>query len=136
MVSTINQRLKEYLEEKKIQAPAIYNKIGVSRVVWSNYINGGQPISLSKLQLIIGLLPNLNVRWLLTGDISNPEGEIVESQSGKCDGCIAKQKEIDLLNEQIHILTDHNNTLKQIAATQLLLIEDKQKIIYMHEKKK
>jgi hypothetical protein len=107
MATTINQRLKEFVEEKKIIPSDIYSKIGVTRIQWSNWFNAGAPISLGKLQLIIGLLPTVNVRWLMTGEIANGEGEIVEAHGGECKECVAKQRQIDAL-------TDHNNTLKSM----------------------
>jgi len=117
----MNQRLKEYLEEKKISAVDIYSKIGVSRMVWSQWMNSGTPIPLSRLISIVELLPLLNVRWLMTGEIKNGEGEIVESHQGECAACAAKQLQID-------VLTDHNNTLK-------LRTEDLQSMINLLQKK-
>ena len=121
MTTTINQRLKEYIEEKKITPSDIYSKIGATRIVWSNWMNGGAPISVGKLQLIIGLLPTVNVRWLMTGETTNGEGEIADQNSGECKVCAAKQLQIDAL-------TDHNNTLK-------LRTEDLQSMIDMLRKK-
>lgn len=65
---TINQRLKEYFESKKIDAPEFYKKIGIDRIEWSGWINSAKPISLLKLQRIVNTFPDLNARWLLTGE--------------------------------------------------------------------
>lgn len=68
MEEIINQRLKKYIDLKKINGPEVYNGTKISRQLWSNYINTSKSIPLDKLTSILKRLPDLNARWLLTGE--------------------------------------------------------------------
>lgn len=68
MEKTINQRLKEYIEVKKINPPEIYSGTKISRQLWSNFINTSSSIPSEKLGILINKMPELNARWLLTGE--------------------------------------------------------------------
>jgi hypothetical protein len=121
-MSTINQRLAEYIESEKINSPDVYKAIGASRQTWNGWIGHGRPISLAKTQGIVTFCKNLNARWLLTG-----EGEMLVTSSGTTEKgktpdsvadvykAIAKEREekIQELNREIgslkNKLGDNNN---------------------------
>jgi len=68
MEETLNQRLIEFVKKQGIDEPSIYKRIGASRQTWSHWINNETAIPLQKVQRIIGLFPQLNARWLMTGE--------------------------------------------------------------------
>lgn len=69
MGDTINQRLKEYIELKKIDGPDIYGGTKISRQIYSDSINTSKSIPSEKLGIIVKKMPDdLNLRWLLTGE--------------------------------------------------------------------
>ena len=113
---TINQRLKEFVDQNNIAAPDLYRKIGVSRMEYSGCITAGKPISVNKLQTILQLYPDLNARWLLLG-----EGEMQENipvnqsrvRLPECENCTSKQIQIDLLAENIKTLNEYVLVLKE-----------------------
>ena len=107
---SINERLKEFVELEKISSPEIYKKIGVHRSIWSGWMNQGKAISVEKLTALFRTLPNLNARWLLTGEgnmyceenkdlIIQPNIKIRNKpeSSFECESCKAKDNEIDAL---------------------------------------
>jgi hypothetical protein len=68
MEKTINKRLSEFIVSQKIDEPLTYKTIGILRQDWHAYLNSGKPITLIKIQKIISHFPQLDARWLLTGD--------------------------------------------------------------------
>jgi hypothetical protein len=105
---TVNERLSEYLKSEKISDPDIYKKIGVGQSTFAGWLKQGKAIPLAKLQMIVTLLPELNVRWLLTGDseskikeyAQNSTLRIVEdSGSYECKLCQSKDKTIAILEK-------------------------------------
>lgn len=117
MQNTLNERLKEYLEVEKISAPNIYNKIGVSRTNWFGWISQNKAIPLNKVQAIIALLPNINARWLLTGEgemlvgsetprIGYKENDCLRKaeEPGGCLVCAEKERLIEMQNKHIEYL--------------------------------
>ena len=74
-MTTINERLSEYLKAEKIPDRDVYKKIGVGQSVFGGWIKQGRAIPLNKVVSILVLFPNLNARWLLTGS-----GEMIDKQ--------------------------------------------------------
>ncbi|HKI90119.1 MAG TPA: helix-turn-helix transcriptional regulator [Draconibacterium sp.] len=119
---TINERLKQFVEEEKISVPELYKKIGIHRSIWSGWMNQGKAISVEKLVALFKALPDLNTRWLLTG-----EGEMKLTDTGEkirkirnadieCAECNSKEKEIGALrmainakDELLEMYRKHNN---------------------------
>jgi predicted methyltransferase len=86
MESSINERLKQSVEYKKINPPDIYNKIGVRRQIWGGWLNQNQAIPLDKLVKIVKLMSDIDARWLLTG-----EGEMI-NQAGAIPELVEEPK--------------------------------------------
>ena len=113
---TINQRLKEFVDQNNIAAPDLYRKIGVSRMDYSGWITAGKPISVNKLQAILQLYPNLNARWLLLGEGEMQENMPVNQSRARlpeCENCTSKQIQIELLTENIKTLNEYVLALKE-----------------------
>lgn len=121
---TINQRLREFFESKKIDAPTFYRSIGSERGEWSGWINTGRAISVAKIQNILNSCPDLNARWFLTGVgpmIENPANlkpyaengiENLVEETGPSKGCLLceeKSQRIDDLKRTITILEHQLN---------------------------
>ena len=130
---TVNQRLREFVEANKISPPDIYKRIGATRMEYSGWITLGRAISLTKVQAILELYPDLNARWFLTGDGEMQEGYIAKKQPliayDDSPESQFKQKQVDQLFEQIKVLVDHNNTLKGRVTDLQTIIDYKQSII-------
>ena len=112
---TINQRLKDFIDLNNIAPPEFYRKLGVGRMEYSGWVTAGRAISVTKLQSILQLYPELSARWLLLG-----EGVMQENAPAYrtkvlsvCDECTSKQIQIDLLNENIKILNGYVLDLKE-----------------------
>lgn len=122
---SINQRVIEFFESKKIPAPDFYRKIGVNRIEWSKWVNDFKPITVKHLQSIISAYNELNARWLMTGEgemmINEKQPveylnqtnlpEIVEDY-GCCKLCNEKEKRIADKEEIIKGLNKHIELLE------------------------
>ena len=121
MEKSINKRISEIIEEKKINEPDFYKKLGTPRQTWNGWINAEAPIPLKKIQLIIGLLPDVDARWLLTGvgrmlndeeiSLQNEAQEPMQSYKN-CERCEEKEN-------RIKELKDHIESLKKMLDSQL-----------------
>lgn len=107
METTVNDRLNSFVKLKEIKPPTLYNKIGVNRSTWSGWINSGRPIPLDKVIKIIKHFPDLDARWLLTGEYAAPakakpyktetELDFVNNRGDYCKLC----REKDILIEEL-----------------------------------
>lgn len=115
MKTTINQRLKILIKKKEIDAPVLYSHLGVSRSIWSGWINQGKSISVPNIQKILDYFPDVSARWFLTG-----EGEMLNDPSHTTQAtspydhictpdCVAEKK---ILYRQIEDLIDDKQRLK------------------------
>jgi len=87
------------------------NNAGISKIIRTN----AQGMSMDLLQKLIAVYPDLNARWLLTG-----EGEMVagEPEAVKCNGCRERDRTIERLNNTIGQLNqslEHANEASQRA---------------------
>jgi len=92
-----------------IAPPEFYRKLGVGRMEYSGWITAGRAISVTKLQAILQLHPDLNARWLLLGEGTMQEN--VPAYRAKvlpvCEECTSKQIQINLLNDNIKIINEY-----------------------------
>ena len=112
---TINQRLKEFIDLNNIAPPDFYRKLGVGRMEYSGWITAGRAISVTKLQSILQLYPELNARWLMLGEgimQENTQTQKVKTPSINCHNCASKEIQIDLLTDNIKILNEYVVALK------------------------
>lgn len=114
-----NDRLKQFIDTNQIHHPDFYKRIGASRMEFYCWINTGKAISVGKITAILHLYPQLNARWLLTG-----EGEMQAGSNGpvplsseilenKCDQCASRQIQIDMLMDNVNTLKDYVSVLKE-----------------------
>ena len=112
MKETINQRLKYLVEIGEIVPPELYNKIGASRTTWSGWVNAGRSIPLAKVQQILINCPDINARWLLTGEKSvhenNQDKKIKTDEKSttydpNCPFCQEKNKLIKILEYTLSV---------------------------------
>lgn len=74
MEDAIKQRVKEVLNQKNTNVTAISKILGLKQNTLSRQINGNTTMSADTLLSIIGLYPDVNFDWLLTG-----KGEMLRS---------------------------------------------------------
>lgn len=100
---SINQRLRNYLFEKKISQEELRIKLGLkTRQQVSNWLNCHDHIPEKHLIGILLLFPELNANWLLR-NIGSPAidahqlRQINRNEYGFCEECLEKKKEIEVL---------------------------------------
>lgn len=124
---SINQRIAEFIDLKKLNPPEIYKELGVSRQVFFGWINSGLAIPLKQVQKFVSMYPELNARWLLVGsgtmlnENHYPGNDKVE---------VTEDANSAYLNDRLLVpaLQDSIVTLKQ-------MINDKNKIIELLERR-
>mgnify|MGYP001105764657 CR=1 FL=1 len=100
---SINQRLANFLYEKKISQEELRIKLGLkTRQQVSNWLNCRDHIPDKHLMGIIRLFPELNANWLIR-EIGSPLidqkslRQINRNEFGFCEECLEKDKEIETL---------------------------------------
>lgn len=112
----INQRLKEYFESKKIEAPEFYKKIGVERGEWSGWMNSNKAISVLRIQDILINCPDLSSRWLLIG-----EGNMIESLAETKTYVLPAEREIELMRK---LLEKSDELYRELEKDRNRLLEE------------
>jgi transcriptional regulator with XRE-family HTH domain len=67
------QRLKEFIDYKKLKVSTFEKKVGMSNASISKPLKSGGTIGADKLENIVQIFPELNTEWLLTG-----KGEMIK----------------------------------------------------------
>lgn len=116
MDMSINQRLKNYLFEKKVSQEELRIKLGLkTRQQVSNWLNCHDHIPEKHLIGIIRLFPDLNANWL----IRNIGSQIIDqkqlrqinrNEHGFCEECMEKDKENELLKTMVKEKDEKINT--------------------------
>ena len=80
----IGQRIKELIKQEDLTQDAFSLKTGVTRQTINNAVNGKNEPSGEVLSKILIAFPNLNARWLITGegfiyDKAIPPGSIIKN---------------------------------------------------------
>ena len=107
---SINERLKQFVENEKISCPVLYKKIGIHRSIWSGWMNQGKAISVDKLVALLKAVPSLNAGWLMTGEgniQANEKNNLAENEfntndknketPSECSNCVLKDNEVSAL---------------------------------------
>lgn len=104
---SINQRLRNYLFEKKVSQEELRIKLGLkTRQQVSNWLNCHDHIPEKHLIGILFLFPELNANWLLR-NIGSPtiDGlqlrQVNRNEYGFCEECLEKKKEIEVLKAML-----------------------------------
>lgn len=118
---SINQRIKSILDEKKISGKKAALDLEIDYRQFNNWLNQTKP-SVEGLQKILKYFPDVDARWLLTGEAAAPvkaktyknetELDVVNEGSGCCRRCKDLEKQIALQEE----LLDHYRGKKETSA--------------------
>lgn len=126
MDMSLNQRLGKFLEYKNISQEKLRIKLGLkNRQQVSNWINCRDHIPEKHLVATIKAFPELNANWLLR-DVGNmlidqkQLRQINRNESGFCEDCIDKEKEITMLRS---LLTAKEEELKKLYKESGMLEE-------------
>lgn len=135
-MNTLNERLAEYLQQKKITDPEVYKRIGVKQSVFAGWIKQGRAIPLNKVQMILTMFQDLPARWLMTGENEQkpvyPENSAihyVEDREGIiCPFCLLKDKLIDSLQaDKEELKRDKDDLRRQIERLEFSLGKNQMK---------
>ncbi len=74
----MKERIKEFIEYKGISAGDLANSLDVQRSNISHILNGRNKPGAALIEKLLLVFPDLNARWLLTG-----EGNMVEQEDRK-----------------------------------------------------
>jgi hypothetical protein len=104
MNSTIGQRLKEFIEYKRMEQVDFARSVGAPKQTLNHWLNN-QSITVHWLTTIIQEYPDLNIYWLLlgTGDMINVSNGIKPVE--KTSAPIYKSNE-DILLQRISLLEE------------------------------
>jgi hypothetical protein len=109
-------RLKEYIDYKKISISAFEKSIGMSNASFGKSLKNGGTIGCDKLEKILSIYPDLNLLWLVTGQGEmlvnlNSSSQFLSSSPDlmllikeKDREIMAKSEEIGRLKEQVEML--------------------------------
>lgn len=116
MNMSINQRLRNYLFEKKVSQEELRIQLGLkTRQQVSNWLNCHDHIPEKHLIGIVKLFPELNANWLIR-NVGAPLidqkqlRQINRNEHGFCEGCMDKEKEIEFLKSMLKEKEEKINT--------------------------
>ena len=118
----IIQRIKAYLDAKKISVNAFENKVGMSHGAFRKAVNENKSIQTDRLEKIISIYEDISPVWLLTGkgnmidSENNPSKQTPENSSIESNELIQmveiirkQAEEIGELKEQVRQLEFEKN---------------------------
>ncbi len=128
MEKTVNQRLKKFVESKEFSAKEFAERFGANAKEINNWTTSTK-IALPRLSELILAYPELNVRWLLTGqgkmtDEAEKENELNDKKHEylkECPLCKTKNELIDSLR---HIIQLNENRIKDLEHDKERLEKD------------
>lgn len=116
----ILERLKEYIDYKKIAISAFEKSIGMSNASFGKSLKSGGAIGTDKLENILKIYNDINIHWLFSGEgnmIKTNDELFVVGESvpkyGKCQQCEEKERLIKEKEERIQELKETINILKE-----------------------
>jgi len=74
----MKDRIQEYMDQKKINAGELAQLLDVQRSNISHILNGRNKPSATFIEKMLTVFPDLNARWLLTGQGPMFEGKVLE----------------------------------------------------------
>lgn len=74
----MKDRIQEYMDHKKINAGELAQMLDVQRSNISHILNGRNKPSATFIEKMLNVFPDLNARWLLTGQGPMFEGKVIE----------------------------------------------------------
>ena len=121
----ILERLKEYIDYKKIAISVFEKSIGMSNASFGKSLKNGGAIGTDKLENILKIYNDINIDWLFSGNgnmISNKTNDepVVAGEPvvkyGKCKQCEEKERLIKEKEERIQELKETITILKDCKS--------------------
>ena len=110
----MKDRIKQYMDYKSISAGELSSRLDVQRSNISHILNGRNKPGASFIEKLLLNFPDLNARWLLTGD-----GEMIENIVSNEDQVVSEPKSISLND------TPNNLLNKPQLTNSLVTVHDK-----------
>lgn len=114
---TLLERVLEVIKQSGITASDFGRKIGATRQAIANWKAGSHPVPDRYLIRIIEVFPEVDARWLITGDHQGKTRELLEQEEYHLLVQTMKQEIIDLqksLNETSSKLLTEKDEVKQL----------------------
>lgn len=108
------ERIKQFIDYKEIAISAFEKSIGMSNASLGKSLKTGGTIGADKLGIILKAYPEINLRWLVTG-----EGEMLTGEA-----------QPELVTEQILTLSNVELLLRDLLAERDAKIDALQEIIW------
>jgi len=121
---TVNQRLGEFLTREGISQSELSRILNVHRSAVSNWFNDkAEKIPAQKIIMMIEKFPNLNARWLITGQSSYEEQQVLNDIGSNedrykamshslLDRLLDEKERVGALMKEVEILREENSYLK------------------------
>lgn len=105
---TVNQTIEIFLKSKKMTQQEFAIQMGVTKQTINNWVTGAVQIPVKHIIAILNQFPELNARWLLTGE--GEMGDVEKPTTGESKNCLKIEAKNELL-------------LKQLQEKELLIAE-------------
>jgi len=125
----MKERIQEYMDYKSINAGELANRLEVQRSNISHILNGRNKPSAAFIEKMLNVFPDLNARWLLTGEGSmiysniQPDLSIMSTLAPKTQEKtetiqppIEKEKEKEKEKEEVKVEKQRKSTLQDSPA--------------------
>ena len=126
----MKERIKQYMDYKSISAGELSSLLDVQRSNISHILNGRNKPGASFIEKFLIVFPDLNARWLLTG-----EGEMVESVKMTFEKKDVKQEDVkqetEIAEEKIKKSKDSKESKESKEGKESLKEE---KPVHVHDK--
>ncbi len=95
----MKDRIKQYMDYKSISAGELSSRLDVQRSNISHILNGRNKPGASFIEKLLISFPDLNARWLLTGN-----GEMIENLVNNTTGAVSAQKNTTVVDREANKL--------------------------------
>ena len=106
----MKDRIKQYMDYKSISAGELSSRLDVQRSNISHILNGRNKPGASFIEKLLINFPDLNARWLLTGN-----GEMIEN-SASIKAEIANPKSETIVNQEIKAQIKDSSVTNSVAS--------------------
>ncbi|MFV0590772.1 MAG: helix-turn-helix domain-containing protein [Draconibacterium sp.] len=125
----MKDRIKDYMEHNDINAGELASMLDVQRSNISHILNGRNKPGAAFIEKMLTVFPDLNARWLLTG-----EGTMVDDNNATSEPLKMVESDDALDNNKLNGIQIPNTEAKQKSLTEsILLSEAVEKIILLYK---
>ena len=108
----MKERIKEFIDYKGISAGDLANSLDVQRSNISHILNGRNKPGAALIEKLLVVFPDLNARWLLTGDGNMLNSTISETEENDIKSTVLKKSDaVTALSSHKHI---ENKQIKKV----------------------